>query len=302
MKMNHSPADEVQLPEQRDLGSQEAGDPGPDQDVGEALPERGGEVGGRGAVAGHLPGDRPCDPAAVERERGDQVEHEQHDVDAGQVGHHRDEPAGRTLGVEGDGVPVVVGPAGGQHPQARAQDRDQEGHDGPRDRDAELDARGRRVLRHLRDPAEQPQVDACDRDPVADRHHGVAELVQEDRQEEQQGADRRKREGGAVVAARQRRLVVVGQPPDEEEQGEEPARIDSDADAEDAHERDRPATQHGLMVGGGRFSPPGRRRRRGPTLSRPAPARRDRTSSCSDGGPRLGAFLPPAEDVAGPPR
>ena len=297
MKMNHSPP--MKSISSSGLGSRRS--PTADQEVGEALADRGREVRRAGAVAGHLPGDRARDPAAVERERRDQVEDQQHDVDAGEVGHHRDERRRPS-------------PRRRRRPRSRNRWRrrrraiprpahrigDHERHHRPGDRDAELDAGRRRVLRHLRDPAEQPQVDARDRDAVADRHHGVAQLVQQDREEEQQGADRREREGGAVVAARQRRLVVVGQPPDEEEQGEEPARIDSDPDAEDAHERDRPATQHGLMVGGGPLQLVGARRRLGPRRSGPAPARCHRSGSCSDGGPHLGVSFPPAGAVAAP--
>ena len=55
--------------------------PQADQDVGEDLAQRRGEAGGAGAVAGHPPGDRAGDPAAVERERRDEVEHEQEEVD-----------------------------------------------------------------------------------------------------------------------------------------------------------------------------------------------------------------------------
>ena len=146
-----------------------------------------------------------------------------------------------------DGVPEVVGAAGDQHAEAGAEDRDHERHQrARRPRPGTRRPGDCGVPRHLRDAAEQPQVDARDRDAVADRHHRVAQLVQQDRQEEQQRADRREHEGAAVVAAWQRRLVVVGQPPDEQEQREEPARIHADADAEDPHERDRSAAQHAL--------------------------------------------------------
>ncbi len=66
--------------------------------------------------------------------------------------------------------------------------RDGERDQRPGDRHAELHARGVGVAFELRDAAEHPQVDAGDWDPVADRHDGVAELVEQDRQEEQQRA------------------------------------------------------------------------------------------------------------------
>jgi hypothetical protein len=50
-----------------------------------------------------------------------------------------------------------------------------------------------------RDAAEHPQRDVADPDPVADRDHRVAELVQEDRGEEEQGADDREHVGLDVL-------------------------------------------------------------------------------------------------------
>ena len=58
----------------------------------------------------------------------------------------------------------------------------------PGDRHAELHAGRVGVALELRHAAEHPQVDARDRDPVADRHDGVPELVQQDREEEEQRA------------------------------------------------------------------------------------------------------------------
>ena len=60
---DHVAADEQQMPMR-------------DEQVGEALAEAGGDARRPVAVAGHPPGDRPRDPAAVEREGGDQVEDE----------------------------------------------------------------------------------------------------------------------------------------------------------------------------------------------------------------------------------
>jgi hypothetical protein len=60
----------------------------------------------------------------------------------------------------------------------------------PGDRDPELHAGRVGVALELGHSAEQPEVDARDRDAVADRHHRVTELVQQDREEEQKRADR----------------------------------------------------------------------------------------------------------------
>ena len=49
-----------------------------DQQVGEALAEPAGDPRRAVAVAGDPPDERARDPAAVERERGDEVEDEQH--------------------------------------------------------------------------------------------------------------------------------------------------------------------------------------------------------------------------------
>ena len=96
-------------------------------------------------------------------------------------------------------------------------------------------------LAELRHAAEQPQVDALDRDAVADRHPRVPQLVQQDREEEQQRADHGQDER---VRARRDVLVVAGQRPDDQEQDEEPAVVDAYADPEDAGQLDRAATEH----------------------------------------------------------
>ena len=61
-----------------------------------------------------------------------------------------------------------------------------ERHERPGDRDLELRAGRARVARHLRDAAEEPQVDAADLDPLAAGDERVAELVQDERDEEQE--------------------------------------------------------------------------------------------------------------------
>ena len=54
------------------------------EDVREALADPGREARAAVRVARDLPRDRARDPPAVERERGDEVEHEHHEVDPGQ--------------------------------------------------------------------------------------------------------------------------------------------------------------------------------------------------------------------------
>jgi hypothetical protein len=53
----------------------------PDEGVPEAPPDSGGEVGRPREVAAHVPEDGAEHAAAVERERREEVEHEQHQVD-----------------------------------------------------------------------------------------------------------------------------------------------------------------------------------------------------------------------------
>src|SRR5207244_948879 len=113
--------------------------------------------------------------------------------------------------------------------------------------DPEVDPRARAFLLHLRDAAEHPQVDAHDPDSVAQRHDGVAELVQDDRDEQQQHAYGREHERLAVLA-REDVVVVLREPPDEEEDDQEPARVHTDPDPEDPRYLDGAPTEHMSMV------------------------------------------------------
>ena len=114
----------------------------------------------RVAVARPPPRDRARDPAAVEREGRDQVEDEEQQVDA--TSDRRAPPAGRPRGptARTASPPRSRSRLPRATPISRAQAGDQQRHDRPGDGDPELDAGRVGVALHLRDPAEQPQVDA----------------------------------------------------------------------------------------------------------------------------------------------
>ena len=173
--------------------------PDRDEQVGEALAERRREARRPVAVAGHPPGDRPRDPAAVEREGRDQVEDQDEQVDARRA--RRASPAGprrRRSSIDPHRGPEL---ARSRRPRSRSRRRVAaiaRVTTGPAI--ATLNSvPGESVSPlHPGDAAEQPQRDLGDRDPVADRDHGVAELVQEDRGEEEERAGDREQVGVGV--------------------------------------------------------------------------------------------------------
>ena len=159
------------------------GEAAADQDPAEPDADVGGEARGLVPVAGDLPGGRAGDPAAVERERRHEVEHEQHEV-------HRDEQRDDDLGRrrvalrrEPRRVPERVR-AGEQHRRAGATAISSSVTSGPGRGDAELRARRVGLAAHLHHAAEQEEVDALDLDPLAPGGQRVPELVQHDRAEE----------------------------------------------------------------------------------------------------------------------
>src|SRR5205807_8505144 len=92
-----------------------------------------------------------------------------------------------------------------------------------------------RLAPHLREPAEEPKVDARYRDAQAPRRERVAELVQDQRREVPERAGDGD-EGCGRLRAAEHFVEVARQPVDEEEKDEEPARADADANAEDPRE------------------------------------------------------------------
>ncbi len=128
-------------------------------------------------------------------------------------------------------------------PAARQSGEQRERHRRPGRRDLQLLARGLRLAAHLREAAEEPQVDAGDRDPQAARGQRVAELVQDQRGEVPERAGHGDQVGGRLRAPEQL-VEVIREPVDQEEQHEEPADAHADADAEDAGELDVRAWRH----------------------------------------------------------
>src|SRR4051794_5792952 len=112
----------------------EVAEAGEDQEQAEPLAERRGEPGPGGATAGPPPGDRAGDAAAVERERGDQVEDQDQQVDAAQPADQRRGPRGARVSLGEGGVLELVA-AGQQQSRHRAGDDDRSRDDRPRDRD-----------------------------------------------------------------------------------------------------------------------------------------------------------------------
>ncbi len=92
-------------------------------------------------------------------------------------------------------LPLLAISAAGGHAEAE-QD---EGHGRAGGRDLELLAGALRLAAHLREAAEEPQVDAGDRDASAARDERVPELVQDQRGEvaERTGRPRRSRRSSA---------------------------------------------------------------------------------------------------------
>ena len=89
----------------------------------------------------------------------------------------------------------------------RAGDRHEQRDDRSGDRHGELGARRARLAAQLRQPAEEPQVDALDLDPLAARDERVAELVDDDDREharDEHDPGRRRRRSKAAHRVRQR--------------------------------------------------------------------------------------------------
>jgi hypothetical protein len=140
---------------------------------------------------------------------------------------------------------------------ARADEREVRGHaddddrgrgDRTRDRDREVLTRGRGLALHQREPAEQVQIDPFHADTPAARGDRVAELVQDDRREQRKHADDR----GQVrdrVGAVEGRAKRPRQQVDHQEQDDEPAHVDTDADAGHREQPHRTgAPEHAAMV------------------------------------------------------
>ena len=148
----------------------------------------------RVAVAGAPPGDRARDPAAVERERRDQVEDQHEQVDRRQVGEQRQSAVRERLRLEAHRRPEVVA-ADEPIPIADAERRRSASvTSGPAT--ATLNSTpGESVSRAiLAMPPNSHRSMPAIAILLRHRHQRVAELVQQDRQEEQQRAGDREQE------------------------------------------------------------------------------------------------------------
>ena len=190
----------------------------------------------------------PRDTAPVEREGGDDVEDEQQRVDEPEPADQGEHGGGReALPRECD---VGEARAAGEHGRRGDAEGEQgERHRRARGRDLELLAGRLWLAAHLREAAEEPQVDAGDRDAEAPGHQGVPELVQDQRREVAERPRHRDRIVGRLRGVEDFVEVVVGEPVDEEEQDDEPARADADADAEDAGELEVRTRGHDSLNG-----------------------------------------------------
>ena len=135
--------------------------------------------------------------------------------------------------------------AGQQRAGDDAEDDHRERHQRTRGRDAELGAGPFDQAAGARDPAERPQVDPDDAQPVAARDERVAELVQDQRGEEPQHGGDGDQVGGRDRAA-EHFVEWLRDDVDEEEQHDEPADPDADADPEQAGELEVGAHCHAL--------------------------------------------------------
>ena len=140
--------------------------------------------------------------------------------------------------------------AGQERAEHDAEDDDRERHQRARGRHAELGAGAFDRAARARDPAERPQVDPDDGQPVAARDERMAELVQDQRGEEAQHGGDRDQVGGRDRAA-EHFVERFGDDVDEEEQHDEPADADADADPEEAGDLEVGAHCHIFMVGAG---------------------------------------------------
>ena len=204
--------------------------PKPISSAANALADQARQARGLRAVAGGLPDRRAGDPAAVERERGHEVEHEQERVHRHQEGDEQQRRVGRAVPAEPRRL-VEVGPARDRHPGRGAGEDDRQRHERAGDGDEELLAGRVGVPAHLHHAAEEEEVDAGDLDPRAPRGERVPELVQHDRAEEQD----RGHHGGRVArrAAAQDLGEVAREDEQEQEQDQEPGGVDADPDPED---------------------------------------------------------------------
>ena len=217
----------------------------------------GGGDGGPVAVAGPLPQQCLEDPAAVEGERRQQVEHRQRQVDHAQPGRPTGHQARSSERREGGGHAQGAQPDGHTHRRAGGGD-------------AGGGARLVGVAVEAGHPAQGEQGDAPHRYPVSDGHQRVAELVGDQRGQEQ-GCHHQSggQVGHGAVAGEEARQHGAAEADDEDEGdgGDRPVEADRDAsETSDAERSTHGRTfRWGVSVSGRWSFPP-----RGRVASEPA--------------------------------
>ena len=212
----------------------------PQADHGEAEgpADRRRRLGRSGKITAVAPDQSPRDPAAVQGERGQEVEAENRRVDEELIGdHRRDRPRSRRREHQGD--------------QAEGQGYRQ-GHRRAGEREPQLVGRSLRIPGHPRDASQQPKVDLLDLDSVAPSDHCVPELVQKNAGEQQEGAQETQSVGGYRPKAGSLIWVVGGaQREGDDADDHQPERLDPDrnpGNAADPHAaRDHVSEVPGLM-------------------------------------------------------
>ena len=201
----------------------------------------------RALLARDAPDDRPGDPAAVEWERGHEVEDQQQHVPEQQPRERQQHRRDRHRSVERGGVDQPVGPDDRQvHDQAYEHEPERRGRPGGGDPEVLAGSTG--VAAHLREPTEQEQIDALHLDPLATGGERVSQFVHDQRAEQDQHGDHRGQVGDAVGAV-QGCAKCSRQPEDHQKQDQEPATVHPDPEPEYVCELDRTGpAQHAAMV------------------------------------------------------
>lgn len=231
-RREQEPADEREPRPAERAHEHDEHEPAGDHRHAEELTGPGRDPGRPGEVLARMPQDRTQDPSAVERQRRQEVEGEQHQVDVAEPG--------------GDAVDRVRKPSPGDPDRGETEhERDR----GAGDRDPELRPGRRELAAETGDTSEQPERDALDLHPLPLRHERVAELVGEDRREEE------RRGGGGHADVRAvgepgilRREDPAGERPHDHREDDEQAPVDPDTDPADGPEVE--ARRHALSVAG----------------------------------------------------
>jgi hypothetical protein len=218
--LQEEPADEGKPRSAERALKDEHRDSKPDEQIAEDTPDVGADPRCPAEVASALPERRPQHAAAVERQRRDQVEDEQREIDVAEPG--SDAVDGARQSGDRD-----------QHED----DTENKRHERSCDRDPKLGPSARESTLELRHAPEQPERDPVDLQPLSPSLPGMAELVQEDRDEEQESRDDRHREARVAGKARIRGWKdSVCERPDDQREDDEPTPVDPHLDAADATE------------------------------------------------------------------